>query len=159
MTGALLRGPGLLELEREIARAHRSQRSLVLAFIDVDGLRGINNRSGHAAGDRMLRLVVETVRANVRAQDLVIRYGGDEFVCVFSGLDVADAIARCARVDVALGEAPEDGSISVGIAQLETGDSVGMLLARADASLYEKRALRRSAQNAIGPTPGRTLAS
>ena len=64
-----------------MARAKRTQRSFVLAFIDVDGLKTTNDSLGHAAGDELLRRVVDTVRDHLRSYDLIVRFGGDEFLC------------------------------------------------------------------------------
>ena len=79
LTGALARGRGLLDLRREIARARRSDGRLVLAFVDVDGLKPINDLQGHAVGDALLRDVAVVMRTALRSYDLVVRYGGDEF--------------------------------------------------------------------------------
>src|SRR5207249_4660498 len=85
LTGALRRNRGLVDLQREIDRARRSDGRLVLAFVDVDGLKGINDVQGHAAGDQLLRDVAVALRTGLRSYDLVVRYGGDEFLCVLPG--------------------------------------------------------------------------
>jgi len=139
LTGAYLRGAGLVELERDIARARRTEQSLVLAFVDVDGLKEVNDSCGHAAGDRILLEVAKTLSATLRSYDLIIRYGGDEFVCAISRLDMADATKRFALVNAALAEAPEPGSITIGLTELQPHDSPEDLLARADAELYRER--------------------
>jgi diguanylate cyclase (GGDEF)-like protein len=139
LTGAYLRGPGFVELEREIGRARRSEEPLVLAFVDVDGLKATNDSRGHAAGDRTLRDVAKVLRAHLRSHDLIVRYGGDEFVCALSGLNMADATQRLALVNAALQHAPEPGSVTVGLAELQPDDSLESLLARADATLYRQR--------------------
>lgn len=145
LTGLYLRGPGLLELDRMIARASRTQQSLVLAFIDVDHLKKINDACGHAAGDRMLLDVANTLGANLRPYDLIIRFGGDEFVCVVSGVHMAEIAKRLERVRAALAEAPETGSVSIGLAEWLPEDSREDLIARADAALYRERQQRRPA--------------
>ncbi len=139
LTGAYLRVPGFVELEREIARARRTEQPLVLAFIDVDGLKAINDARGHAAGDRMLVEVAATLRKQMRPYDLLIRYGGDEFVCVLSGLTMDAATERLATLNDLLAEAPEHGSITIGLAEMEAEDSTEDLLVRADMALYRKR--------------------
>jgi len=143
LTGAYLRGAGLVELDRDMARVRRAEEPLVVAFLDVDQLKAINDSSGHAAGDRMLREVAETFRTGLRSHDLVIRYGGDEFICGISGLTLADASRRVALICAALAEAPEHGSVTVGLAALRPDDTVEDLVARADAALYEQRRRRR----------------
>jgi diguanylate cyclase (GGDEF)-like protein len=135
-----LRGTGVIELEREISRVRRSEQPLVLAFVDVDHLKAINDSHGHAAGDRLLIDVANSFKAHLRSHDLIIRYGGDEFVCALSGLNMAEATTRIALITAALAAAPEHGSVTVGLAQLQPHDSPRDLIARADAALYRERA-------------------
>jgi diguanylate cyclase (GGDEF)-like protein len=139
LTGTYLRGPGSVELEREIARARRTEQPLVLAFVDVDGLKAINDSRGHGAGDRVLLAVANALRAMLRSHDLIIRYGGDEFACVIAGLNAANATKRLALVNTALARAAEPASVTVGVTELQPADSIKDLLARADAALYRER--------------------
>ena len=143
LTGVYLRGAGFVDLEREMARAKRTDQPLALAFVDVDRLKGINDSRGHAAGDRMLLSVADTFRAKLRSYDLIIRYGGDEFVCAMSGLTMAAASERFALVNALLAEAPEHGSVTVGLAELRPDDSAEDLVGRADAALYRQREVAR----------------
>lgn len=142
LTGAYLRGPGFVELEREMLRASRTGQPLVVAFVDVDCLKAINDSGGHAAGDRMLVEVAGAFRANIRSYDLIIRCGGDEFVCALSGQTMTEASARLALVKTAITEAT-DGSVTVGLAELAPDDSLETLVARADAALYRQRQQKR----------------
>ncbi len=157
LTGVYVRGAGLMELEREIARARRSELPLVLAFVDVDHLKVINDSLGHAAGDRLLLDVANSFRGKLRSHDLIIRYGGDEFVCAFAGLDMSEATTRLALITAALAAAPEHGSVTVGLAQLREGDSPAQLVARADAALYTQR--RREVSHATERSGRRTVGS
>jgi diguanylate cyclase (GGDEF)-like protein len=143
LTGAYLRGAGFVELSREVERARRENRPLVLAFLDVDGLKAANDTRGHAGGDRMLRAVADALRANLRAHDLIIRYGGDEFVCAVTGLHEAEAGARLALVNRSLAGMDEWASVTVGLAELQVGDTAEDLVARADDALYEQRQRQR----------------
>jgi diguanylate cyclase len=151
LTGVLRRGRGLLGLEREIARSRRTGAPLSLAFLDVDGLKRINDQGGHAAGDRMLLEVANTLRAKLRKYDLIFRYGGDEFVCVLTGLNATDASIRMSLVQGTLANGREHGSITVGIAALEDDDSLESLLARADDALYLRRQEQRAHAHLSGP--------
>jgi diguanylate cyclase (GGDEF)-like protein len=142
LTAAYARGPGMAELERDRSRADRTGEPMTLAFVDVDDLKGTNDLGGHPAGDRLLRHVADTLRANTRPHDLIIRYGGDEFVCALMGLTSTDAAKRLAMVDAALAAAAEPASITVGLAELEAGESLPSLIRRADDALYRQRRQR-----------------
>ena len=138
LTGAYRRDAGLLELQHEIARAQRTGDTFVLAFVDVNNLKVRNDLHGHIAGDRLLRKIADTLRANVRSYDLVVRYGGDEFICGFPALDVNDAAERFARINEELA-ASDEASVAFGLAELEGGDSLTGLIAKADALMYANR--------------------
>ena len=116
LTGARTRTFGLDEVSRELERAHRTGGTLVLAFIDVDGLKQVNDSQGHLAGDVLLRLVGETIRANVRPYDLIVRYGGDELVCAMPNLSALEARTRFQKIAAALTAVSPDHSITFGLA-------------------------------------------
>jgi diguanylate cyclase (GGDEF)-like protein len=139
LTGAWTRRFGLEEVSRELERAHRTRASFVLAFVDVDGLKQVNDGRGHLAGDTLLRLVGETLRANVRPYDVIVRYGGDELVCVMPNLSAPEARARFERIAAVLTSADAKHSITFGLAEAEPADSLEDLIARADADLLEAR--------------------
>ena len=104
LTGAFRRGSGEDALQAEIDRARRGDGTLVLAFIDVDNLRRVNNRDGHAAGDALLRDVVAAIRSQIRSYEPIVRFGGDEFVCAVTGVDLAQAEERFAGIQNSLAE-------------------------------------------------------
>ncbi|MEA2486855.1 MAG: diguanylate cyclase [Actinomycetota bacterium] len=140
LTGAWTRQFGLGEISRELERAHRTGGKLTLAFIDVDDLKTVNDTQGHIAGDALLRMVGETLHSNVRAYDLIVRYGGDEFVCAMPNLTTAQARVRMEKIAATLTSADEEHSITFGLAEAEPSDSLKELIARADAALLaEKR--------------------
>ncbi|MCW2831912.1 MAG: hypothetical protein JWP31_2604 [Aeromicrobium sp.] len=140
LTGAHQRAPGLAELRREVARARQTGQSFVLAFLDVDGLKDINDTRGHAAGDDVLKEVVATVKETVREYDLVIRYGGDEFICGLLDVGLDEAANRFANTSKSL--AGRAVAFSVGLAVLEDDDTLEDLIDRADRAMYEQRANR-----------------
>ncbi|HEX2089008.1 MAG TPA: diguanylate cyclase [Actinomycetota bacterium] len=139
LTGILRRGPGMRELQHEMDRARRQGLSLVVAFIDVDGLKAVNDRQGHAAGDQVLRTVAQALRQGLRSYDLLFRYGGDEFVCALSEANMDHARGRLREVAYALAAATSQASIAWGLAELEENDDIDDLVGRADSALYEAR--------------------
>src|SRR5436190_9987653 len=139
LTGAFTRRFGLEEVSRELERAHRTGAGLVLAFVDVDGLKVVNDSQGHLAGDALLRLLGETLRANVRPYDVIVRYGGDELLCAMPNLGVHEARARFEKIAAVLAAADADHSITFGLAEAEPADSLQELIARADADFLEAR--------------------
>ena len=142
LTSAWTRKFGLEEVSHELERAHRTGATLLLAFIDVDGLKQVNDSQGHLAGDALLQLVGETLRANVRPYDVIVRYGGDELVCAMPNLSVPEARARFEKIAAALTLADAQHSVTFGLAEAEPADSLEELIARADADLLEARTLR-----------------
>jgi diguanylate cyclase (GGDEF)-like protein len=138
LTGAFRREMGRLALRNEIDRARRADGNFVMAFIDVDGLKGVNDREGHAAGDRILRTLVATMRANLRSYDPIVRFGGDEFVCGIGSIDPGEVQHRIGVIDQSLRHATGVG-ITAGLAALESNESLDELTARADAALIEAK--------------------
>lgn len=141
LTGTYRRGPGLVELARELARSIRTSEALVLVFVDVDGLKVVNDSLGHEAGDSLLTQVANVLAACLRPYDVVVRFGGDEFLCFCQGMTDTDADARLAAVNAEL--ARSGWSISYGVADARPGDTAASLIARADRALYRGRESRR----------------
>jgi diguanylate cyclase (GGDEF)-like protein len=151
LTGVLRRAAGIASVEREIARARRAHTPLVAAFADVDGLKRVNDAKGHPAGDRLLRGVAELLSGGIRKQDLVFRYGGDEFVCLLPGigLEAAEEKLRGLRA-----RSLESGlGFSYGIAELREEDDLVSFLGRADQRLYDARAERAGETSRAGVIP------
>jgi diguanylate cyclase (GGDEF)-like protein len=141
LTGAFRREMGRLALRNEIDRARRADGSFVIAFIDVDGLKGVNDRNGHAAGDRVLRMLVAIMRANLRSYDPIVRFGGDEFLCGIASVDPGEVQHRIGVIDQSLRNATGVG-ITAGLASLTSNESLDELTARADAALLEAKKAR-----------------
>ena len=149
LTGALRRGAGLDALQRDIDRTRRSDGAhLSVVFIDVDGLKAVNDNDGHAAGDALLRRTVAAIRERLRSYDLVIRYGGDEFLCVLTGASEEQA-ARTAALLAGHVRSRTGNGISTGVATLRAGDSLAGVVERADAALYAGRQRRRATDIAV----------
>ncbi|MHB8681961.1 MAG: diguanylate cyclase [Acidimicrobiales bacterium] len=122
--------------------ARVSDTATAVIFIDLDGFKPINDEYGHATGDELLRQMAERLRNSVRKDDLVARYGGDEFVVVATVTDEAEVARLTARLAEGI-ELPlelPDGvfalSASIGMAQPRPSDTPLSLLARADTAMY-----------------------
>lgn len=137
LTGVMRRAVGVAAVEREIAVARRRESTLAIAFVDVDNLEAVNDHEGHAAGDELLRGVVQTLLGRLRAQDLVFRYGGDEFVCLLPNTSLAAAEAIFAELRTAA--ATRSRSFSYLLAELEGAEDAQRLIARAGDALTSSR--------------------
>ncbi len=133
-----------------VDRAARDGSPLCVLFMDLDGLKSINDGHGHAAGDGALVTAAGVLRDQVRLTDAVGRIGGDEFAAVLVGVTAAEAETLCDRVRSAArssstGEHPL--SVSIGIAALVPGEleTLGELIAAADRDMYDGRRRRRRA--------------
>jgi diguanylate cyclase (GGDEF)-like protein len=140
LTHVRRRGAGMKQLQREVDRAHRAPEHLVVTFVDVDGLKRVNDTLGHLAGDALLIAVAESLRQCLRSYDLIMRFGGDEFVCALPNADVQGVRERFDLVSDALAVGPSKASITVGFAELGDEDSAEDMIRRADADLYAHRA-------------------
>jgi diguanylate cyclase (GGDEF)-like protein len=145
LTGLLDRGKLTRRLHEELERAQRYQRPFAVLFIDLDDLKEINDRQGHAAGDQALRELAHALRQASRSVDALGRYGGDEFVCVLPETSGAGAAATAWRMLQSAATAtirPDRAlSISVGVATFpDSGTAIPELLQAADAALYQVKA-------------------
>jgi diguanylate cyclase (GGDEF)-like protein/PAS domain S-box-containing protein len=147
-------------LDREVRRAGRAGQSLAVLMLDLDHFKRFNDTYGHDAGDAVLRETAFFLLRNVRAEDFVCRYGGEEFVVILptAGLDGARARAerlrsRMRELNIMYqGKSLGTGTFSVGVAAFpEHGTSPKDLMAAADAALYEAKRGGRN-QVALAPT-------
>jgi diguanylate cyclase (GGDEF)-like protein len=139
LTGTRMRAAGLADLDREIERARRTTTLLAVAYVDVVGLKAVNDGHGHSAGDALLQRAVRAIRSHLRPYDLIVRHGGDEFLCVMSGATIELARQRFDAIQAALAEDPNPAAIKVGFAALDSQDSATDLIERADADLPSTR--------------------
>jgi diguanylate cyclase (GGDEF)-like protein len=140
LTGAWARDTGFAFLEAELDEARARGGTLVVAFVDVVGLKAVNDTAGHASGDRMLQRVVRTLQLCVRADDVVVRYGGDEFVCAVVGIASHDLQARFRAVDAALATETPPIFVTTGYAVVSPDETLVAAVARADENMYRRRA-------------------
>ncbi|MFN8125522.1 MAG: diguanylate cyclase, partial [Candidatus Nanopelagicales bacterium] len=136
-----------------IERANRwleAGEPLCVMFCDLDGFKAVNDRHGHVIGDEVLAAVARRLSARVRDTDIIARFGGDEFVAAFPGVDsdaqasrVADHLLGAVRDPLQVGDTELWLGLSVGMARAHPGDSLDAVLARADAALYEAKSAGR----------------
>jgi diguanylate cyclase (GGDEF)-like protein len=139
LTGAFGREVGLLLLEREIDRARHGNGELVLAYIDVDGLKQVNDEQGHAAGDALLADIAGAIHKHLRSYDMLVRVGGDEFVCALGDCTHAIALTRFDAIRSTMRPTQPAASISVGFTTLRPDDTLEQLTARGDLAMYEAK--------------------
>lgn len=151
LTGLLNRRAMQDLIALEHRRSARSGRPLLLAQLDIDHFKPVNDTHGHATGDRALQAFANTVRSAVRDTDVLARWGGEEFVLMLSDtqLDGARELLERIRLAVAAMEIPHATgtlhlTVSAGLALHLPGDSVEHTLERADQALYTAKALGRN---------------
>lgn len=143
----------------ELSRARRYGQPLALAMIDVDYFKKFNDTHGHAAGDAALRLVATTILDSIRQSDLIVRYGGEEFVAVFPGMSAKDACERVEAIREAVQALPiplarrsevTSLTISAGVALYgPDGNTAEVLLDQADERLFAAKHAGRN--RVVGP--------
>ena len=139
----------LRELERVLHQAARHKTPAAVLYVDVNGLKAINDCHGHQAGDAVLLHVARVLKASLRAGDMVARIGGDEFGLILDHRDEKAARAKAellastvATEPVDLGRASIRVSVTAGLTMVRAGDDVETVLARADAAMYAQRSER-----------------
>lgn len=163
LTGVANRRAIIAALERDVAHAVRTHAPLAVMMIDVDHFKQVNDRWGHPAGDAVLRSVVAVLRQRVRAQDMVGRYGGEEFLVVLPSTDPQGAYQLAQQLCAAVQATPciwgnESIGVTVSIGvfggHLQPQDYWGQLLHTADKALYRaKETGRNRAELATGLEP------
>lgn len=143
LTGLINRHTLREELERQLKRARREDRSFGLIYLDLDGLKTINDRYGHSAGDDFIKRAAIALLQSFRDSDIVGRIGGDEFVIVCPGVDDAALLGRMLtrartelrRAHVAMSAAVDVG-ISAGVIVCHGGETADAVLQQADQAMY-----------------------
>jgi diguanylate cyclase (GGDEF)-like protein len=153
LTGVANRQSLLAALFAETERAARYERPLSVAFVDIDHFKAVNDTYGHGAGDVVLRGVAQAISANLRASDMIGRYGGEEFMLILTetGVEEGAVLTEKLRTLVqrqrfAVDNAPDIGvTISIGIAG-GFGAQLRMdtLIRDADAAMYSAKSLGRN---------------
>jgi diguanylate cyclase (GGDEF)-like protein/PAS domain S-box-containing protein len=145
-------------LQQAIPLGVRLQRLVAVCFIDLDGFKAVNDKFGHAAGDRLLQVIAERLQGCVRSNDTVSRFGGDEFVLLLQHLHSREECDQVlGRVETAVGEPVHLGhgaigrvSASIGVAfSPDDGTDANQLLMRADEAMYAAKKSRREQGGAV----------
>ncbi|AHF04188.1 diguanylate cyclase [Marichromatium purpuratum 984] len=151
LTGLLNRIAFDLHLETEVARSSRSNAPLVLAILDIDHFKRVNDTYGHPVGDRVIRSLAQMLRKRLRRYDVTGRYGGEEFSVLMPDTTIAAAekVMNALREQFALLRLPNASghfqcTFSAGLAELEDDHSSIVLTSTADAALYQAKRLGRN---------------
>lgn len=116
---------------------------LAVALVDLDGFKGVNDKQSHAEGDNVLRVVASTLRDALRGDDVVARYGGDEFIVLLPGAPASAAKMALGRAVKSVAQLPHHLShgvtLSIGLVSLRPQERAEQVLARADAAMYEAK--------------------
>ena len=159
LTGVLNRRAMLDRMQLEQRRSLRSSSPLLIAQLDIDHFKAVNDTHGHAAGDLVLQSFADTVRRNVRDTDVLARWGGEEFVLLLCDTPAADAVTLMERlrqavqamqVPVPQGGEPITVTVSIGLARHTPADPLAGTLERADQALYAAKA---GGRNRVVPAP------
>lgn len=162
LTGLYNRRSGEQRLAEEISRAVRHERPLTILLADLDGLKQINDRLGHAAGDLVLKGFSERLRKAIRGSDLAVRLGGDEFMVLLPECradEVRHVLNRLEGLEVVYDGTKIPVCFSRGWTDYKPGETAEEFLRRGDEALYEnKRAGKKVAEPAQSrPVPQPTV--
>jgi diguanylate cyclase (GGDEF)-like protein len=152
LTGVFNRRHFFKHAGEEIAKANRYHQPLSVILFDIDHFKRVNDTYGHPTGDRVLQLIAQRCRANLRDVDIICRYGGEEFIVLMPSTDMTNAsvaaerLRRCVlQENIDTGDSPL--TISLGVAAYdENCKDIDALLARADKALY---AAKNSGRNRV----------
>lgn len=163
LTGLINRRHMLELLHLEQRRCLRGMRNMLLAQMDIDHFKAINDTYGHGIGDMALITFANIVRENIRSSDVLSRWGGEEFVLLLSDTDVEGAQLTLNRVRLAVQAGKVEGApqalamtVSIGVAEHIPGESLETTLDRADKALYAAKRAGRN-QVVLGVRPNAAL--
>jgi len=159
LTGIYNRAAMESALRREISLARRNHTPLSLIILDIDGLKQVNDKFGHASGDQLIKAVADAVCSSLRETDLVSRYGGDEFTILLNNTAKRGAAVLAENVRKKIQgvvcqfeHAIVKATASIGVASLACRDKHTDLFARADRALYDAKRQGRNCIKVAGAT-------
>lgn len=142
----------VLQFEKEVGRADRSESAFQVLVLDLDGFKAVNDTYGHTVGDSMLRAIGQVIQGQLRDYDFLSRYGGDEFVALVPDTSSDDAAELCSRIEMAVGEfklhIDSDTCASVGVSvgaagYTLNGETFDDIIAAADRAMYKSKSSRK----------------
>ncbi len=143
LTGALTRAAGELALEKAYMQHRGGQLPMSIAMLDVDHFKKVNDSWGHSTGDTVLKAITNILTATLRANDNVIRWGGEEFLLIFGGCDLDHGVRLAERCRQAVQNKDHDDvgtvTVSVGIGELQSNEALADLIERVDQALYSAK--------------------
>ncbi len=134
--------------DREMRRCVMDNEPLCMVMVDIDHFKHFNDQYGHPVGDEVLFIIATTLRKKLRPSDMLVRYGGEEFALLFSNTTVSETLTISERLRKAIAELSigkfksqtlPGVTISIGIAQFQSGDTLETLLENADVALYRAK--------------------
>lgn len=135
----------------EMLRSERSRSNLLIAMLDIDHFKRINDTHGHQAGDHALQAFVQALQGEIRSSDTLARWGGEEFVIMLTDVTIEQGMislervrAKIATVVVPHGGATISFTVSIGVAQHRAGDAIEQTIERADRALYAAKSQGRN---------------
>jgi diguanylate cyclase (GGDEF)-like protein len=157
LTGVYNRRFFQTRLNEEYQRYKRSGNALSLIMFDIDFFKKVNDNYGHPGGDAVLQSIASKIASTMRITDFLARYGGEEFCCLLSGTDLSGAYILAERlrklIENTTTPCQENNikvTISLGVSQMTTEDSVETFLKRADEALYQAK---NTGRNRVMPIP------
>ncbi|MGH9714209.1 MAG: GGDEF domain-containing protein [Candidatus Acidiferrales bacterium] len=156
LTGLYNRRSGEQRLAQEMSRAQRHGRPLTILLMDLDSLKQVNDKYGHAAGDLVIKGFADRLQRAIRGSDLAVRLGGDEFMALLPECrvdEVGHVLARVEGLEVVYKDEKIRCQFSRGWTDYKPGESPQDLMKRADDALYESKRAGKQSAGAFTPSP------
>ncbi len=157
LTTAFNRKYGTIEFKKAFNEFEKNGNSPAIMMFDIDNFKRINDTFGHAAGDQVLKDIISVVSNNIRNTDKLIRWGGDEFVCICNGLNKENAVllarkllSSVASMNISFENKTVKATISVGVSYIEKNDKDTFdVIKRADYAMYKSKEQGRNTVNIL----------